>query len=206
MGLIDDDQEIITDQEGLYNSTAVTMLKSRHSTVQSLVSTRPYDIATPASTYAHVTDRKLFDSISLQMAQCPFEVMIGGDKNHFLPENRKDGTAPLDSLVARGYDMVYSVMDMSQSRSRKICSLLTPDNPDKAMTRGRMLTLGALKAIETLNGYDNGFVLMIEGSQIDWACHDNETVSTSPPRCPTSKTCFMPSSTLPNAMDKPLWW
>ena len=27
--------------------------------------------ATPASTYAHVTDRKLFDSISLQMAQCP---------------------------------------------------------------------------------------------------------------------------------------
>ena len=45
-------QEIITDQEGLYNSNAVTMLKSRHSTVQSLVSIRPYDIATPASTYA----------------------------------------------------------------------------------------------------------------------------------------------------------
>ncbi len=132
--------------------------------------------ATPASTYAHVTDRKLFDSISLQMAQCPFEVMIGGDKNHFLPENRKDGKAPLDTLMARGYDMVYSVMDMSQSRSRKICGLLTPDNPDKAMTRGRMLTLGALKAIETLNGYDNGFVLMIEGSQIDWACHDNDSL------------------------------
>ena len=131
--------------------------------------------ATPASTYAHVTDRKLFDSISLQMAQCPFEVMIGGDKNHFLPENRKDGKAPLDTLMARGYDLVYSVMDMSQSRSRKICGLLTPDNPDKAMTRGRMLTLGALKAIETLNGYDNGFVLMIEGSQIDWACHNNDS-------------------------------
>lgn len=52
--------------------------------------------ATPASTYAHVSDRKLFDSISLQMAQCPFEVMIGGDKNHFLPKNRKDGKAPLE--------------------------------------------------------------------------------------------------------------
>ncbi len=132
--------------------------------------------ATPASTYAHVTDRKLFDSISLQMAQCPFEVMIGGDLNHFLPDNRKDGLAPLDTLRARGYDLVYNLMDMTQSRSRKICGLLTPDNPPKAMERGRMLTLGALKAIETLNGNDNGFVLMIEGSQIDWACHNNDSL------------------------------
>ena len=102
--------------------------------------------------------------------------MIGGDKNHFLPENREDGKAPLDTLMARGYDMVYSIMDMTQSRSRKICGLLSPDNPDKAMDRGRMLTLGALKAIETLNRYDNGFVLMIEGSQIDWACHNNDSL------------------------------
>ena len=44
------------------------------------------------------------------------------------------------------------------------------------MERGRMLTLGSLKAIETLNQYDNGFVLMIEGSQIDWACHNNDSL------------------------------
>ncbi len=132
--------------------------------------------ATPASTYAHVTNRKLFDSISMQMAQCPFDVMIGGDLNHFLPENRKDGLAPLDTLRSRGYDMVFNVMDMSQSHSRKICGLLTPDNPPKAMERGRMLTIGALKAIETLNRCDNGFVLMIEGSQIDWACHNNDSL------------------------------
>ena len=61
--------------------------------------------ATPASTYAHVSDRHLSDSISMQMAQCGFEVMIGGDMNHFLPENRKDGLAPLDTLKARGYKM-----------------------------------------------------------------------------------------------------
>lgn len=131
--------------------------------------------ATPASTYAHVSNRKMFDSISLQMSQCPFDVMIGGDKNHFLPENRKDGLSPIDTLMARGYDMVYNVMDMSRSRSRKLCGLLSPDNPAGAMERGRMLTLGALKAIEILNRNDNGFVLMIEGSQIDWACHNNDS-------------------------------
>lgn len=132
--------------------------------------------ATPASTYAHVANRKSFDTISMQMALCPFEVMIGGDKNHFLPANRKDGKSPIDTLRRRGYDMVYTVDDMTRSRSPRICGLLTPDNPPMATERGPMLTLSALKAIETLNRNDNGFVLMIEGSQIDWACHNNDSL------------------------------
>ena len=131
--------------------------------------------ATPASTYAHVTNRKLFDSISMQMAQCDFEVMIGGDLNHFKPENRRDGFAPLDTLQARGYAMAYNTLDLMALKGRRICGLLSPDNPPKAMERGRMLTLGTLKAIETLNVSDNGFVLMVEGSQIDWACHNNDS-------------------------------
>ena len=71
--------------------------------------------------------------------------------------------------------MLYSVLDLASTRSRKYCALLSDDNPPKATERGRMLTLGALKAIETLNRYDKGFVLMIEGSQIDWACHNNDS-------------------------------
>lgn len=131
--------------------------------------------ATPASTYAHVSDRHLSDSISMQMAQCGFEVMIGGDMNHFLPENRKDGLAPLDTLKARGYKMAFNTVDLSLLKGRKICGLLTSANPGPAAERGNMLTLSALKAIETLNKNDNGFCLMIEGSQIDWACHNNDS-------------------------------
>lgn len=131
--------------------------------------------ATPASTYAHVSDRHLTDSISMQMAQCGFEVMIGGDMNHFLPENRKDGLAPLDTLKARGYKMAFNTVDLSLLKGRKICGLLTSANPEPAAERGNMLTLSALKAIETLNKNDNGFCLMIEGSQIDWACHNNDS-------------------------------
>lgn len=131
--------------------------------------------ATPASTYAHVTNRKLFDSISLQMAQCDFDVMIGGDLNHFKPEYRKDGLAPLDTLRARGYAMAYNTMDLMALSNSRICGLLYPDNPPKAMDRGRMLTLGTLKAIEILNRSRNGFTLMVEGSQIDWACHNNDS-------------------------------
>lgn len=131
--------------------------------------------ATPAATYAHAANRKSFDTISLQMAQCGFEVMIGGDKNHFLPANRHDGLAPLDTLKSRGYEMAYNTLDLMKAKGRRICGLLTPDSPAKAMDRGRMLTMGSLKAIETLNVSDHGFCLMIEGSQIDWACHNNDS-------------------------------
>lgn len=131
--------------------------------------------ATPASTYAHVTNRKFFDSISMQMALCPFEVMIGNDAYSFQPPNRKDGKAPIDTLMARGYEMAYTTHDLMRLQGHRICALLSGREAPNATKRGRMLTLGTLKAIETLNFYDNGFVLMVEGSQIDWACHNNDS-------------------------------
>ena len=131
--------------------------------------------ATPASTYAHVTYRKLFDSISMQMALCPFEVMIGNDAWSFQTANRKDGKAPIDALMARGYEMAYTIQDLMRVKGHKICALLSGKEAPAATKRGRMLTLGTLKAIEALNFYDNGFTLMVEGSQIDWACHNNDS-------------------------------
>lgn len=131
--------------------------------------------ATPAATYAHVPYRKMYDTISLQMAQCSHDVMIGGDKNHFLPANRKDGLAPLDTLAKRGYDVVYTLDDMSKSNNGKICALLTDDSPAAAPARGDLLTTGVRKALAVLNRNPKGFALMIEGSQIDWACHSNDS-------------------------------
>lgn len=131
--------------------------------------------ATPASTYAHVPDRKMYDAISMQMAQCPFEVMIGNDAYHFQPSVRKDGKAPIDTLMARGYEMAYTSLDMMNVKGYKLCALLSGKDAPNAVKRGRMLTMGAMKAIEILNHYDNGFTLMIEGSQIDWACHNNDS-------------------------------
>lgn len=131
--------------------------------------------ATPASTYAHVSHRKQFDSISMQMARCGFDVMIGGGLNHFKADFRKDGNAPLDTLLLKGYAMAYSTRDLMGVSGRRICGLLYPEDPPKASERGRMLTLGALKAIASLNAGDKGFVLMIEGAQIDWACHRNDS-------------------------------
>ncbi len=131
--------------------------------------------ATPAATYAHVPSRTQFDTISLQMSQCPFDVMIGGDRKHFLPENRKDGKAPLDTLIKRGYEICYDAAMLSFLQSGKVCALLSEGNPKTAPERGNMLGLGVNKALEVLGSGKEGFVMMVEGSQIDWACHNNDS-------------------------------
>lgn len=131
--------------------------------------------ATPASTYGHTTDRNLKDSLSMQLAQCGFDVMVGGQRSVFRPENRKDGQAPIDTLQSKGYAMAYSLEEMEQANGKKLCALLTEEKPGPAPERNDMLTRGTKKALEMLSDGKEGFVLMIEGSQIDWACHDNDT-------------------------------
>lgn len=170
-----DNYHIALGPDGVQYPSFLTTAKLLYNKAVGFVVTSSVLDATPASTYAHVTNRKLFDSISMQMAQCGFDVMVGGDLSYFKPENRHDGLAPLDTLKARGYAMAYNPMDLMALKGRRICGLLSPSNPPKAMDRGRWLTMGTMKAIETLNVSDNGFVLMVEGSQIDWACHNNDS-------------------------------
>ena len=129
--------------------------------------------ATPAATYAHVANRKSKDSISLQMSQCGFDVMIGGEYNCFLPKYRKDGLNPFDTLKARGYHVSRTVKDMRNHKEGKLCALLTDESPDLAPLRDTFLAAGTRKAIELLREDSNGFVLMIEGSHIDKSCHAN---------------------------------
>ena len=130
--------------------------------------------ATPASTYAHVSNRKEKDSISMQLAQSTINIAIGGDLNAFKKENRKDGKSPLDTLKARGIELVTRIDSLAESNSKRMFGLLTDENPDPKPERVELLCRGVEKALDVLNASENGFVLMIEGSQIDWACHNND--------------------------------
>lgn len=131
--------------------------------------------ATPAATYGHVPYRKMFDTLSLQMAQCQHDVMIGGGRKYFFTQNRKDGLAPLDTLARRGYTVVNTLDSMNRFGGQRLVALLYEGDPLTAPARGDVLAQGAKKAIAMLSRNDKGFALMIEGSQIDWACHNNDS-------------------------------
>ena len=131
--------------------------------------------ATPASTYGHVPYRKMYDTLSLQMALCRHEVMMGGGYKYFLPENRKDGEAPLDTLQRRGYTVVRDLDDALAFDGDKLVALLYDGDPLTEPDRGDVLRPASMKAIEMLNRNPKGFTMLIEGSQIDWACHNNDS-------------------------------
>ena len=131
--------------------------------------------ATPAASYGHVPYRKMYDTLSLQLAQCQHSVMVGGGYKYFQPENRKDGLAPLDTLAARGYTVLRDLESLLAFEGDKVVGLLYDGDPQKEPDRGDVLRPASMKAIELLNRNPKGFAMLIEGSQIDWACHNNDS-------------------------------
>ena len=111
----------------------------------------------------------------MQLAQSAHSVMIGGGYKYFLPENRKDSLMPLDTLAARGYTVVRTLDSVLAFQGDRLVGLLYDGKPLPEPERGDVLRPASMKAIEMLGRNQKGFAMMIEGSQIDWACHDNDS-------------------------------
>jgi len=105
--------------------------------------------------------------------QTDVDVFIGGGRKYF--EKRSDKINLTDSLLKRNYQVVYDLEKLQKISSGKLAGLLYEDHPQKATeNRGNMLGISSSKALSLLEKNKKGFFLMIEGSQIDWAGHDND--------------------------------
>ncbi len=80
-----------------------------------------------------------------------------------------------DTLSLQGYTVVTTLGDMLTFSGDRLVALLYEGDPLTAPARGNVLELSTRKALEMLARNSKGFALMIEGSQIDWACHNNDT-------------------------------
>ena len=137
-----------------------------------VVSTSSVTHATPASFVAHNAGRGNYEDIAKDFLNGTVDVFIGGGENHF--RLRKDSADLAVSLEEQGFDVVYTIDDLKKSQSGKIAGLLAKEHMPKASEgRGNALSEMTRKAIETLSKNKKGFVLMIEGSMIDWAAHEN---------------------------------
>ncbi len=101
-------------------------------------------------------------------------VFIGGGLNHFT--KRKDSIDLTLKLKNKDYQIVYNETDLTKITDGKLAALLYDNAPPRySEGRGEMLVNSTSKAIELLSQNENGFFMMIEGSQIDWGAHDNNT-------------------------------
>ncbi|MBS4058323.1 MAG: alkaline phosphatase [Bacteroidales bacterium] len=128
--------------------------------------------ATPASFIAKNSNRNNYEAIAAGFLHSPVDVVIGGGLAHF--DKRDDGQKLTDSLKKKGYQMAYDLLSIKPTDDRFY--LLTDSlHPDAAKDgRNDRLVQETELALETLVRNDKGFFLMIEGSQIDWAGHNND--------------------------------
>lgn len=165
------------------DSTAVCSLLEHYRNIgyaTGLVVTCPVTHATPAAFYAHTSDRKAGEEIARQLYEADVDFFCGGGRLHF--EQRKDSLSYSDSLRAKGYNIFYS-LDSLQAPVLLPCGILAADGDLPGVTsRGDYLPEATDLAIKSLKAKAgrNGFFLMVEGSQIDYRCHENDSIGMIP--------------------------
>lgn len=127
--------------------------------------------ATPASYIAHQVNRNMYEEIATDYLKTDIDVFIGGGRKYF--EDRTDGRNLTSELKAKNYQIAYNLNEVKAVKSGKLAGLLYDDQNPGMPERGSMLPDATEAAINILANNKKGFFLMIEGSQIDWAGHDN---------------------------------
>lgn len=129
--------------------------------------------ATPATFYAHNPDRYAQEAMAAELVGSGIDVIIGGGRRHL--NARADSLNLLDSLSAYGYQVFDNLEAALQVNAGKVACFTDEYKPLKVSEgRGDMLARSAEKAVKLLESNDQGFFLLVEGAQIDWACHDHD--------------------------------
>ena len=138
-----------------------------------LVATSTITHATPAAFIAHNESRNNYEAIAADFLKTDIDVFIGGGSNHFIA--RMDQLDLTEQLAENGYSIIYDSVALGYNKT-KLAGLLNPGAmPAMEDGRGNMLPESSKLAIDILDNNEKGFFLMIEGSQIDWGGHGNNT-------------------------------
>jgi alkaline phosphatase len=135
--------------------------------------------ATPADFSAHYPDRNAYDIITEQQVYDNIDVVFGGGWNYLTGSIRKDGEDLIKVLAVNKYDYVTNRQAMIDSKGNKIWGMFAPDAMSYDLDRQEnqpSLSEMTSKAIEVLSKNPKGFILLVEGSQVDWAAHANDPV------------------------------
>jgi alkaline phosphatase len=146
-----------------------------------LIATSSIVHATPASFVAHNRQRKNYEEIAADFLKTEVDLLVGGGIKFF--ERRESDDRNLSNeLRGRNYVvesfLTKGIKDVRPSATKNYL-YLTADTEPLPRSQGRdylvPATEMALPFLDKRDTGNKGFFLMIEGSQIDWGGHANES-------------------------------
>ena len=141
-----------------------------------VIATSTISHATPASFFAHVPNRGMEDEIASQLLDSEIDFFAGGGLAKFII--RRDSANLLPLAAEKGFVIDTSKLAPvgSLDADKKYGYLLALGGMPRVIDgRGDFLPHSTSLAISHLSQNPQGFFLMVEASQIDWAGHANDT-------------------------------
>ena len=138
--------------------------------------------ATPAAFFAHVQERSSESDIAQQELAHRPEVLLGGGRDFFLPKAHGGARADSIDLLARarteGYAVVSTRAAFERTARLPLLGLFAGGNLhyriDQDATAEPLLPAMTERALALLGAGRRPFVLMVEGSLVDVAAHEND--------------------------------
>ena len=130
--------------------------------------------ATPSGFAAHVPNRHMSREIAAMYVTAGIDLVAGGGRQYFLPQEN-DPRNLLEQMQAQGYTYAATTEEFLAADRLPVIGLLADRYMERAPKRGDYLVRATEHALNLLSQHEQGFFAMIEGSQIDGACHDNNT-------------------------------
>ncbi|MEH7179147.1 alkaline phosphatase [Neobacillus vireti] len=148
-----------------------------------LVGTSQINHATLAAFAAHHESRENYNEIADDYlderidGKHKIDVLLGGGTSYFSRDDRN----LVEEFLKNGFGYARNSIELLADRNEKLLGLFAPKELPKHIDRYLKTTIPSLSqmtnaALQRLKQNPNGFFLMVEGSQIDWAGHDNDIV------------------------------
>ena len=149
-------------------TTIMQMAKARGMSTGVAV-TSQVNHATPAAFLVHNESRRNYEAIATDMLQSDADVILGGGQKYF-------SEALLGQFEAKGYQHIDDLAQLESITKPKVIGLFAEVQLPWVINDTDPNTLSRLtqKSLELLSQNDKGFVLLVEGSLIDWAGHNND--------------------------------
>ena len=137
--------------------------------------------ATPAAFYAHRMHRNDREGISHDLLACDYDLLVGGG-GKWLAETCDAEGSFFDAFARKGYHRATTLAEIEATERTPLLGVVAERGLPSPEERGDFLPRATAKSLQLLSEEaarrGEGFMLMVEGSLIDMASHDEDLPAT----------------------------